>query len=559
MNRLKALFLTVGAMASLSGAAMAQQASLVLLNGRVWTENPAQPEAEAVAVAGDRIVAVGESARIRAMAAPGATVIDLHGRRVTPGFNDSHVHLLGGGEVLNSVQLIDAKSPEEFRRRIGDYAKTLPKGTWILGGNWDHQQWAKADLPTHQLIDDVTPDNPVFITRTEGHMSLVNALAMKLAGLDRTTKTPAGGEIGRDRDGNPTGIVKDAGQDLIAKVIPPTSDAELTRALRSALAEAARNGVTSIQNVPDEPSDVTFRLYQRFARQGELTARIYLGAPMSGWKTLGDPGVQKAFGGATLRIGLLKAFADGAIGSTTAWMDEPFVGKPGNYGLASADLQQRDTFAAQMTGADKAGLQLAIHAIGTRANHEILDLFEQVEKANGPADRRFRIEHAQHINPGDIARFAKLGVIASMQPYHAIDDGRWVDGVIGETRSRTSYAWKSLLDSGAVLAFGSDWPVAPLDPLMGIYAAVTRATLDDKRPGGWVPEQRITVAQAVHAYTVGSAFAEFQETEKGSIAPGKLADMVVLTQDIFTIPPAQLAGVRVETTIFGGRVVYQRK
>lgn len=327
--------------------------------------------------------------------------------------------------------------------------------------------------------------------------------------------------------------------------------------------EAAAHGVTSVQNMADSSEDRgqpdVFREFQKLERSGKLTVRIYEAMPVRDWKTLADSGVVVPFAGPRLRIGNLKAFADGAIGAATAWMDEPFSNNPGKSGLASPDLLDIERFYDSLRQADKAGLQLSIHAIGDRANRTILDLYARLEKENGPANRRLRIEHAQHLHPEDYARFAKLGVVASMQPYHAIDDGRFVESVIGPKRIRSSYAWKSLLDAGATLAFGSDWPVAPLDPVMGIYAATTRRTLDGKNPGGWIPEQRITVAQAVHAYTMGSAFAEHQEAAKGSIEPGKLADLVVLSDDIFTIPLEGIEKTRVDLTIFDGKVIHERK
>ncbi len=543
--------------------ALAQQATLVLVNGKVWTENPAQPQAEAVAIDGGKILAVGDTAAIRALAGPKTVVVDLQGRRVVPGFNDAHVHLIGGGDSAASVQLGDADSPEEFRRRVAAFARTQPKGAWLRNGNWDHQRWTPVALPTHQLIDDVTPDNPVLLWRLDGHMALANAAAMKLAGIDRNTPDPPGGEIVRDAKGEPTGVFKDAATDLIERHMPALTEQEMDAAVTAAMADAARHGGTSVQTMQDTPGDtrgaVTFREFQKFERQGRLNLRIYTSQSLRDWKALADVGVRAPFGDPLLRVGDLKAFIDGALGSMTAWMDEPFVGAPGNSGLASAELQHPDEMFARMRGADQAGLQLVTHAIGTRANHAILDLYERVEAQDGPADRRPRIEHAQHLRPDDIPRFAKLGVIASMQPYHAIDDGRWATAAIGAERARSSYAWRSLLDQHAVLAFGSDWPVAPLDPLMGIYAAATRRTLDGKTPGGWVPEQRITVAEAVHAYTMGSAYAEFQEKVKGSIEPGKLADLVVLTDDIFAIPPEQIETARVEMTVFDGRVVYRRR
>ena len=543
-------------------AAQGRSATLILRNGRIWTENPQQPEAEAVAIDGNLIMAVGSSATISKLAGPDCKVIDLGGRRVVPGFNDSHVHFLTGGDSLISVQLGDASSAEEFRRRIRDYARSLPRGAWIRNGNWDHQRWTPPALPTHELIDADTPDNPVFVWRLDGHMALANALAMKLAHLDRNTKDIPGGEIVRDKEGNPTGILKDEATSLVERVMPPLSASELDAGLNAAMREAASHGVTSVQNMWDSPADqytaMKFREFQKFARVGALTVRIYSASPLREWKSLASAGVQAAFGSPVLRIGNLKSFADGALGSETAWMDAPFLDRPGYSGLASADLLDSDGMYASIQGADQAGLQISIHAIGDRAVHTVLDLFERAVHENGPVDRRFRIEHVQHLRPEDAARFAPLGIIASMQPYHAIDDGRWAEKELGPERIQSSYAWRLLLDHGAVLAFGSDWPVAPLDPLIGIYAAATRRTLDGKNPQGWVPQQRITVAEALHAYTVGSAFAEHQDQVKGSLEPGKLADLAVLTDDIFRIATTDLDKVRVYMTVFDGSVIYRQ-
>jgi hypothetical protein len=533
------------------------------VNGKVWTESPTQPRAQAVALDGSKILAVGEDAAVRKLAGPDTRIIDLDGRLLLPGFNDSHVHLLMGGESLITVQLRTADSQAEFKERIAQFAKTVPKGVWIRDGVWDHQRWNPAMLPNHQLIDDACGDHPAILWRIDGHMALVNAQAMKLAGIDRNTKDVPGGAIERDSDGNPTGILKDAATALVLRVLPPLSPEEQDLAMEAAMREAAAHGVTSVQNMADTSEDRRqpdhFREFQKLERAGKLTFRIYESMPVRDWRILADPGIVAPFGSAYLRIGNLKAFADGALGSETAWMDEPFANHPGDTGLASPDLLDLEHFYDSLRQADKVGLQISIHAIGDRANRTILDLYARVEKANGPADRRWRIEHVQHVHPEDYARFGTLGVIASMQPYHAIDDGRWAQNMLGPERIKSSYAWKSLLDAGTTLAFGSDWPVAPLDPLLGIYAAATRRTLDGENPNGWVPEQRITVAQAVHAYTMGSAFAEHQEAVKGSIEPGKLADLVVLSDDIFSIPPEAIEKTRVEMTIFDGKVIYQRK
>jgi predicted amidohydrolase YtcJ len=536
-------------------------ATLVLVHGRVWTENPAQPETEAIAIAGNHILLAGTSAEVLRLAGPSTRVIDLHGRRVVPGFNDAHVHFVPGGQGLASVHLRDAASQAEFRDRIASFAKSQPDGAWIVNGEWDHERWTPAVLPAHPLIDDVTPRNPVFVERLDGHMGLANELAMKLARIDRNTPEIPGGVIVRDGSGNPTGIFKDAAMTLIERVIPPRSLAETETAVLAAEREAARNGVTSVQDMANDTNDTggpdRLRAFQALEREGRLTIRIAENLRLRDWKYLAGTGVQAGFNDGLIQIGGLKTFADGGLGASTAWLFAPYDDAPNTSGLASDELQDPNQMYAEIKGADQAGLQIAIHAIGDRANRTILDFYQRIEEEDGPRDRRLRIEHAQHLTAVDIPRFAQLHVIASMQPYHAIDDGRWAQKRLGAERIRYAYDFRSLVDSGANLAFGSDWPVAPMDPLMGIYAAVTRRTLDNRNPNGWIPEQKISVAQAVHAYTVGSAYAQFDEKIKGSLEPGKLADLVVLSRDIFHIDPVQIENTHVDLTIFDGRVIYE--
>jgi predicted amidohydrolase YtcJ len=532
-------------------------ADLVLINGKIWTVDDRRPEVEAVAVLGNRIAAVGSTEEIRKWIGANTKVIDLQGKRATPGFNDSHVHFLDGGMGLASVQLRYAKTPEEFRDRIRDFAAKLPKGRWILNGNWDHENWTPPALPTRRLIDAVTPDNPVFINRLDGHMCLANSPALKLAGVTRETPDPPGGTIVRDADGEPTGVLKDAAMNYVYKVIPGPSEEVMAEAIRAALAYAAENGVTSVQDMSASPE--VFGVYQKLLANGVLTVRVYGLQPLSEWGRLARAGVRAWFGNDRLKIGGLKGFADGSLGSTTALFVEPYLDAPRTSGLPSDEMFPEGKMLNNILGADKAGLQIAVHAIGDKANKTILDVFAEVEKRNGARDRRLRIEHAQHLRPEEIKRFGAERVIASTQPYHAIDDGRWAENRIGPNRAKGTYAFRSLLDAGATLAFGSDWFVAPMEPLMGIYAAVTRRTLDGKRPQGWVPEQKITVAEAVRAYTMGSAFASGDEKVKGSIEVGKLADLVVLSADIFKIDPVEIEKAKVVMTIFDGKVIYERK
>jgi len=521
---------------------------LLLVNGKIWTGNPQQPEAEAVAIRGNRILAAGSTAEILRLKLADTQPLDLHGRRVVAGFNDAHVHFYFGGANLTGPQLRYSKSQEDFRNTLEAYAKRLPAGRWITGGNWDHENWTPADLPTRQLIDPVTSSWPVFINRLDGHMTLANSLALKLAGIDSKTKDVPGGVIVRDATGNPTGILNDAAQSLVERVIPAPTQDQIIEAVRAAQKYAAANGVTSVQDMSAAPD--VLRAYQTMLRNGELAVRISGHQPLSSWKHLADVG-----GSAYLHVGGVKGFADGSLGSTTALLFAPYLDSPKTSGITSADLSDPAQMWSNIEHADAAGLQIAIHAIGDKANNTILGFYERLEREHGERDRRLRIEHAQHLVAADIPRFAREHVIASMQPYHCIDDGRWAEKRIGPARAKTTYAFRSLLDTGATLAFGSDWDVAPMAPLMGIYAAVTRRTLDGKHPEGWVPEQKITVAEAVRAYTMGSAYASFEEKIKGSIEPGKLADLVVLSDDIFTIDPVKIADAKVAMTIFDGRII----
>lgn len=526
-------------------------ADLVITNAAVHTMNPANKAARSIAVLGNKIVAVGSDADTRPLIGAKTRVIDAKGKVIVPGFNDAHVHFLETGVQLSSVDLRDAKTPREFVERIKEFAARLPKGRWILGGKWDHENWTPNDLPTAAMIDAVTPDNPVFIDRLDGHMALANTLAMRLAKIDKDVKDVAGGEIVRDSAGNPTGVFKDAAMSYVARVIPDLSFEAKLDAAQAATDHAASLGVTSVQ---DMSAGTDVGVYQELLRRGTLKTRVYGCSPLSDFKRWQNTGVRFAFGDAMLRVGCLKGYADGSLGSTTAWFFEPYLDAPGSTGLASDEVPKTPEY---VLGADKAGLQVRIHAIGDKANATILDIFDKTVQANGQKDRRFTIEHAQHLRQEDIRRFGSAKVVASMQPFHIIDDGRWAWKRLDEKRIKGTYAFRSLLDSGAVLAFGSDSPVAPINPLFGVYAAVTRRTLDEKNPNGWVPEQKISVEETVRGYTWGSAFAEFQENVKGTIEPGKLADFVVLSDDIFSIDAVRIRDVKVELTVVDGRVVYQ--
>ena len=531
-------------------------ADTIIINAVVHTMDPAQPVAEAVAIYANRIVAVGATKDIRKLAGPNTRIIDAKQHLLLPGFNDAHTHFLSGGFQLSSVDLRDASSPQEFAARIKAFAAKTSSGRWITGGDWDHERWPDAKLPTKELIDAFTPETPVFVSRLDGHMALANSLALKLAGVTRETVNPPGGVIVRDKSGEPTGVLKDAAQSFVWKVIPPASVEERLDAARAASDYAASLGVTSVQ---DMSAGADVGVYQTLLDRGELKTRIYAVSPLPDWERLARTGVRAHFGSEMLRVGGLKGFADGSLGSTTALFYEPYRDDPSTSGIAGDEMYPEGAMLERVRHADRAGLQVLIHAIGDRANDLILGMYEQVESENGKRDRRFRIEHAQHLRPQDISRFARDQVIASMQPYHAIDDGRWAEKRIGKERAKTTYAFRSLLDSGATLAFGTDWTVAPLNPLLTVYAAVTRRTIDGKNPKGWVPEQKISVEETVRAYTVGSAYAEFQENVKGSITIGKLADLVLLSRDIFKIDPNEIENVKVVWTILDGRLVYEAR
>lgn len=531
-------------------------ADVVLLNGTVWTGSPALGWAEAVAARGEEILAVGENREIRNYVGRRTRVIDGTGKLVLPGFIDSHTHFLDGGFSLLGVQLRDAKSREEFVARIEEKARELGRGEWILNGDWDHQQFYPPELPHREWVDDVTPDNPICVNRHDGHMVLVNSLALRLAGITRDTVSPPGGEILRDpATGEPTGILKDAAIDLITRVIPEPSFEDRVKAAKAALREAASFGVTSVHDMADVDN---FEVYQALLKEKQLSCRIFLYIPITEVELFARLRLKTPFGNDWLRIGGLKGFVDGSLGSSTALFFEPYSDDPQRTGLLHSQMFPEGIMARRIASADEAGLQVAIHAIGDRANALILDIFEKILRSRGERDRRWRVEHAQHLRPEDIRRMAQLGILASVQPYHAIDDGRWAEEKIGLERCRTSYAFRSLLDAGVRLTCGSDWSVAPLNPLTGIYAAVTRRTLDGKHPDGWFPEQKITLEEALRGYTVNGAYAEFAEHRKGTIEAGKLADLVVLDRNLFTLSPEDILEASVVMTMVGGKIVYEK-
>jgi predicted amidohydrolase YtcJ len=526
----------------------------LVVYGRVWTGDSARPWAQAVAVNGDTVVAVGDSAAVAKTQGSDTRVIANGKAMVVPGFMDGHAHFLRGGFQLTSVDLRDAASPAEFIARIKSFAAKSRPGEWILGGTWDHENWPGTPLPDRSWIDSVTPNNPVFVDRLDGHMALANSLALEKAGVTRSTREIPGGTIVRRTNGEPTGVLKDEAQGPVAAVIPVPSESQSDAALTRAMEWAASKGVTAVADV-DVPWYEVAAL-RRARAAGKLTTRVSVYVPLRYWRAMADTLRTHGIGDNQLRVAGVKGYVDGSLGSTTALFYRPYNDAPGTSGLF---VTPEDSLRKWIGAADSAGLQVAVHAIGERANGVLLDIFDSVAKAHGPRDRRFRIEHAQHLRRRDIGRLATSGVVASMQPYHAIDDGRWAQKRIGPERIKTTYAFRSLLAQGGRLAFGSDWTVAPIDPILGIYAAVTRRTLDDKNPEGWIPEEKITVEQALRAYTAGNAYGVFGESRRGKLAPGYLADLVLLDRNLVSIPPGTINQARVRATVIGGKVVFEAR
>jgi predicted amidohydrolase YtcJ len=538
----------------LSLAGCGRKADLVIQGGAVWTGlSTGRGQPGAVAIANGTILAVGDSAEIARYVGSQTKVLRADGGIVLPGFADGHTHFIDGGFQLASVDLRDAATPQEFTRRIKAYAAGLKPGEWITGGDWDHELWRGTPLPRRDWIDSVTPDNPVFVNRLDGHMALANSAALRAAGVSRATPTPPGGEIVRDATGEPLGIFKDQAMNLIWRAAPDPSPEKRDSALARALTHAASLGVTATAHMSASWADLAS--YRRMQQAGRMTLRVAVYLPLDQWHAVADTIARTGQGDDWVRIGGVKGYMDGSAGSRTAYFFEPFSDSAGYSGL----MQNTEAEMRRWIGAaDSAGLQVAVHAIGDRANALLLAIFDSVARAHGARDRRFRDEHAQHLRPQEVPLFGALRVVPSMQPYHAIDDGRWLERRIGPVRIRTTYAFRSLIGADAPLAFGSDWTVAPLDPLLGVYAAVTRRTLDGKHPGGWVPEQKITVGEALRAYTYGNAWATFMEQKWGALAVGRYADIVVLDRDPFGVPAEAIGSVKVRYTIVGGNIVYQK-
>lgn len=525
----------------------------LVVYGSIWTGDSAQPEAHAVATRGDTIIAIGDSASIATHVGPQTRIIAAGPGLVIPGFADDHVHFSDGGFQIGYVELRDADTPAEFIRRIKAFAATVRPGEWIVGGTWDHERWPGAPLPRKEWIDSVTPENPVFVQRLDGHMGLANSRGLALASVSAATADIAGGTIVRDATGEPTGVLKDAAMGPVFAVIPAPTSAQADSAVSRAMRYANSLGVTAVAAVSAPWSEVA--ALRRARANGTQSVRVSLYPALDDWRRVADTVAANGPGDDWLRLAGVKGFVDGSLGSTTALFFEPYLDEPTQSGLM---VTHADSLRRWIASADSAGLQVVVHAIGERANALLLDIFESVTSANGPRDRRFRIEHAQHLRPEEIAKMARNGVIASMQPFHAADDGRWAWKRIRPKQVDGTYAFRSILDARGRLQFGSDWVVAPLDPLLGIWAAVTRQTLDGKNPDGWVPVQKITVEEALSAYTAANAYGVFAEQRRGTLAVGKVADLVILNRDIRRIPPDSIRTTKVRATIVGGKVVFEQ-
>lgn len=527
-------------------------ADTIYFNADIWTGDSANPHATSIAVKGGMIVYVGSDyANYKGDA---TEMIDVHGKMITPGFIDDHTHFLNGGHDLAGIDLHAATSKEQFIQTIKAFAASHNDSNWITGGNWDHEFWG-GELPRKEWIDSVCGNHPLFVNRYDGHSAFANSKALQLAGITAKTAAPAGGEIVQQNN-EPTGVLKDEAMDLVFRIIPQPAQKEFDEYFSTGQQHALENGVTQVVDMSSFGGWNDLGTYRKAYEEKKLQMRIYSFVPLGTWQRLDSFCKANDKGDDMLRWGGLKGFVDGSLGSTTAWFYQPYLDAPNTGGLQITDtnLLRQWTIAA-----DSAGLQVAVHAIGDHANDFILDVFEEAEKKNPNKDHRFRVEHAQHLAQHTIPRFAILHVTASMQPYHAIDDGRWAYKRLDDARLRGTYVFNSLLQTGANVVFGSDWPVAPLKPIQGIYAAVTRRTLDDKNPGGWYPAEKISVAQALTCYTANNAYAIFMENKTGKLKAGMFADFVVLSENLFNIAPEKIKDVMVLRTVVNGKSVYEKK
>jgi len=536
-------------------ASATEYADVIYTNGNIWTGNTSAPSATSIAIKEDTLISVGTNSHTLKLKGPKTEVINLNNAFVMPGFIDNHVHFFEGGAALASVDLRSANSVKEFSTRIANFAKKSPKDRWILNGNWNHENWG-GTLPNKKWIDNVTPNNPLFVIRIDGHMALANTAALAQAGITKNTKPPAGGKILLDEHGELTGILKGNALNLILSIIPPPSEAEILESYTLAQEHALSLGLTKVFAMTANETETSMLDNFRLAQKHNLMKlRTYVYMPIEHWQALDTLVKKEGKGNNQLAWGGVKGFVDGSLGAETAWFYQPYKNNPHNHG---APLTKPSKLRSMMHAAHSANLRFAIHAIGDRAINHLISDYEKINQGN-IAPLRLRIEHFQHPNLKAIKRISQHKIIASAQPYHAIDDGRWAEESIGKKRIKTTYAFRSILDHGAILTFGSDWPVAPLSPLEGIYAAVTRRTTDGENENGWLPEQKISVEEALKAYTYSNAYAGFEEDKYGTIEQGKKADIIVLSADPRKVKPANIRKINVLTTIIDGEIVYRRK
>ena len=524
----------------------------VFINGTVYTVNKKKPLTEATIVEGNKILFTGTNKEAKSKINGNTEIINLNGKLVLPGFIDAHVHFISGGNYLTGLNLRNAKSVSHFIEILKEYINKRDD-KWITGGGWDHEQWKERKLPNKEMIDPFTPDVPVFIERMDKHIGLANSYALELCKINKNTPDPPGGEICKDHNGELTGILKDNAMNLVYSKIPEATAGQMYQSALTALEEIKKNGITSVHDITFKNDLIT---YLELEKDNKLTCRIYARLPINNYKNLENELNQGLKRSKKIKFRSLKAFADGSLGAGTAWFFEPYKDS------ASSGIPQNILTDGSLKNwakeADNEKLQISTHAIGDKANAYLLDIYEEIEKSNPEWDRRFRIEHAQHLRYEDISRISHLGAIASCQPYHLYFDGTYAEDKLVSERIKFTYPFKSLLDNNVMLCFGSDWPVVPINPLDAIWSAVTRQTIDNQNPGGWMPEQKISVEDAVKCYTLNSAYAAFEENIKGSIEPGKLADFVVLNENIFKIPHENIKDVKVDMTVFDGEIIYRR-
>lgn len=539
---------------SIAFAGQTEKADLIIKNAKVFTANDAGPWAEAVACKSGKIIAVGTERDIAKFAGPATKVLDVQGRLVIPGLIDAHTHFSSGGRSLISLSFRGVNTIAKVQEMVAAKIKELAPGALVSGSEYDHTLFPGGNWPTKDDLDKVSPDNPVVIRRVDGHSIWVNSSALKRSGITGDTKDPFGGEIFRDpKTGEPTGILTEAATGMIrvgGGEVKSTPEQDILRGLE----HAARLGLTGVHT----DSDLTeIELYNKLKAEGRLSLRVYAWLPVEGLDSYIRKGIHQGQGDDMVRVGFQKVFIDGTLGSGTALMFAPFSDEPGKSGLPQMPEAELD---ALFEKAQAKGYQTGTHAIGDKGINWVLNAVERARKKFGTKDLRHRIEHAQIIVPADVPRFKELGVIASMQPTHCTTDMRFCAQRVGQERSKNAYIWRTLLDNGAKIAFGSDWPVEPLDPMRGLYSAVTRKNIEGDFPdGGWFPEQRLTMEEAIKLFTSGSSYASFEEDIKGTLEPGKLADMVVLTKDLFTITPREILTTEAAYTILGGRIVFEKK